>query len=294
MQAAQNTPLTNTELETLLGFIGYGRLDAPVWFLGMEEAGGGEDNLRKRLQFEPVMDLKAAHRILGLVKFHEGPRPVIQRTWWGMCQVMLRLLGKPSDRESVRNYQVKHLGSTTGDTMLVSLLPFPRHKDDEWGYERLVPRYPNRAAYLKKVTPRRMAMLTGLVSEHKPRVVLAFGKAYWEYYEKLFAGTQFQNAGHFRCGRHKNTFIVLTDQFTARTMNNRWDELAALINARAPDIKHLLENKELYERQSSGQGSGGDGFLGRDGRGHRPAAGAGRRGGGHLRPARRALPAGGR
>ncbi len=38
--------LLNNELEQLLNFAGYGRLDAPVWFLGMEEAGGGEDNLR--------------------------------------------------------------------------------------------------------------------------------------------------------------------------------------------------------------------------------------------------------
>ena len=36
--------LLNNELEHLLNFIGYGRLDTPVWFLGMEEAGGGEDS----------------------------------------------------------------------------------------------------------------------------------------------------------------------------------------------------------------------------------------------------------
>jgi hypothetical protein len=42
--------LTDRELIHLLEFVGYGTLDAGVWFLGMEEAGGGEDNLRKRLK----------------------------------------------------------------------------------------------------------------------------------------------------------------------------------------------------------------------------------------------------
>jgi hypothetical protein len=32
--------LQNEELQHLLDFVGYGELSAPVWFLGMEEAGG--------------------------------------------------------------------------------------------------------------------------------------------------------------------------------------------------------------------------------------------------------------
>jgi hypothetical protein len=33
---------TAKEKQQLLSFLGYGRLDAPFWFLGMEEAGGGK------------------------------------------------------------------------------------------------------------------------------------------------------------------------------------------------------------------------------------------------------------
>jgi hypothetical protein len=39
------TVLTDTELEHLLNFIGYGKLSADVWFLGMEEGGGGANNI---------------------------------------------------------------------------------------------------------------------------------------------------------------------------------------------------------------------------------------------------------
>jgi hypothetical protein len=57
-------PLTSAELEHLLNFIGYGTLDADVWFLGMEKAGGGEVNIRTRLKFRPVEDNAEAHQML--------------------------------------------------------------------------------------------------------------------------------------------------------------------------------------------------------------------------------------
>jgi hypothetical protein len=43
-----NTALTDIELNHLCDFVGYGTLSAKVWFPGMEEAGGGENNLRAR------------------------------------------------------------------------------------------------------------------------------------------------------------------------------------------------------------------------------------------------------
>ncbi|HCB50631.1 MAG TPA: hypothetical protein DEP47_14220 [Chloroflexi bacterium] len=51
---AMTKPLTDSELEHLLNFIGCGTLDADVWFLGNEEAGSGVANIRTRLKFRPV------------------------------------------------------------------------------------------------------------------------------------------------------------------------------------------------------------------------------------------------
>ena len=63
-------PRTDKELKHLLNFVGYGRLNADVWFIGTEEAGGGEDNLRERLLFQQVEDCAEAHMILGITKHH--------------------------------------------------------------------------------------------------------------------------------------------------------------------------------------------------------------------------------
>ena len=69
-------PLTDKELEHLLSFIGYGSLDADVWFLGMEEAGGGEANIHTRLNFQTIEDNAEAHKMLGVTNLHWGKRKI--------------------------------------------------------------------------------------------------------------------------------------------------------------------------------------------------------------------------
>jgi hypothetical protein len=59
--------LTSEEIQKIVGFAGYGRPDAPVWFLGLEEGLGDMSsaeaikNLKERLRFDEVMDLRCAH-----------------------------------------------------------------------------------------------------------------------------------------------------------------------------------------------------------------------------------------
>ncbi len=119
--------LTDTGLEHLLTFIGYGTLDADIWFLGMEEAGGGETNIRTRLKFHPVMDNAEAHKMFGVTYLHWGKRK-IQRTWRGMCYIMLCLEGNEPTAENIRAYQAEKLGRYGGNTLLTELMPIPKPK----------------------------------------------------------------------------------------------------------------------------------------------------------------------
>ena len=84
----------------------------------MEEAGGGEVNIRSRLKFEQVMDNAYAHKILGVTHLHWGKRK-IQRTWRGMCYIMLRLEGKESTIESIIRYPAVKLGRYGGGNTLL-------------------------------------------------------------------------------------------------------------------------------------------------------------------------------
>ena len=221
--------LTDQELERLLGFIGYGRLEAPVWFLGMEEAGGGEENLRARLEFEPVEDLARAHRLLGITKHHEG-RKVIQPTWRGMCYVMLKLRGRETDVESIRRYQAERLGRFGGETLLCEMMPIPKLRVGSWEYEEAIPQFRSAEEYYRRVKPKRESLLRTVIQQNKPRVVVGYGKGYWEAYQRLFLERRFKRDGAFLVSGEEFPLVVLTPHFASRAMNHQWDKLVALMN----------------------------------------------------------------
>ena len=227
-----NKSLTNAELEHLLNFVGYGKLAADVWFLGMEEAGGGENNIRSRLKFRQVEDCAEAHKILGITKHHIGKK-IIQRTWRGMCYIMLRLEEKSVDRESIRNYQADFLGRFQGNSLLCELMPIPKPSINSWGYENLIPQFKSSDEYYQIVKPRRVNYLRGLIQIHQPKIVVGYGqgsgKSYWQAYKELFPDLEFSENGQFRVGRNTNTVVVLTDHFTSKTMNDKFDDVVSIV-----------------------------------------------------------------
>jgi len=198
----------------------------------MEEAGGGEENLRARLKFRQVEDCAEAHQILGITKHHWGKK-IIQRTWRGMCYIMLRLEGKPADAENIRNYQADYLGRFQGNTLLCELMPIPKPSINDWGYEKLIPQFASSDEYYRIVKPSRVKFLRNLIDENRPRAVIGYGQGfaqtYWQAYQELFPDLRFSENGQFLVAKDKNTLVVLTDHFTARTMNGKLDYVASII-----------------------------------------------------------------
>lgn len=223
-------PLTDAELQRLCDFVGYGHLDAQVWFLGMEEAGGGEANIRTRLEFAQVEDCAEAHRNLGMTQFHEGRRR-IQPTWRGMCCLMLCLENKPVNRPAIRKYQAERLGRSSGKTLQCEMMPIPKHNMHTWGYEDLIPQYKSRDHYYETVLPQRIELLRGLHKKHQPPVVIAYGKQYWPKYQKLFQSLDFQEREGFLVAENGKQVVVLIDHFVARTMNNRHSHVAEIVRS---------------------------------------------------------------
>ncbi len=224
------TPLTDSELDHLLKFVGYGNLNANVWFLGMEEAGGGEDNLRRRLKFKEVEDCAEAHGILGIRKHHWGKK-TIQRTWRGMCCIMLELDGEEITTENIRSYQAEVLGRFAGRTLLTELMPIPKPAINEWGYESLLPQFSSAEDYYRRVKPKRIQQFRQLIDTHQPSIVIGYGKKYWLEYKELFPDLLFNSAGQFEIARDSKTSVLLADHFTARTMNSKFGEIVKLLKA---------------------------------------------------------------
>lgn len=223
-------PITDEQLNHLLDFVGYGTLNADVWFLGMEEAGGGEQNIRTRLEFQAIEDCAEAHKKLGVTKLHWGKR-IIQRTWRGMCYVMIRLEGMDPSTDNIRTYQAEKLGRFGGRTLLTELMPIPNPNIDRWGYEELIPQFSSREDYYQLVKPRRVIYLKRLIGNCKPKVIIGYGKGFWNDYKELFEESHFISKDQFEVAFDGTTLVILTGHFTARTMNGKFAEIVSIIKS---------------------------------------------------------------
>lgn len=219
---------TDKDFEGLSHFVGYGNLDADYWFIGMEEGGGGKENLEARKQFSQVMDCAEAHEILGITKYHKG-KNIIQRTWRGMCCIMLALEGKEINTESIREYQANNLGRSKGNTLLCELMPIPKPRLDAWEYFSLFPQFSSREDYYRKIKPRRIKYLRSILAENKPNFVIYYGKKYWDDFKLLFPNLHFLKTDQFEIARSINCQVLLSDHFTARTMNGKFNIIAQIL-----------------------------------------------------------------
>jgi hypothetical protein len=219
------TKLTQEDRDRLLGFIGYGRLDAPIWFLGMEEGTGGcsleelDHNLHVRADFGSVMDLREAHlqmRFKGtsmdVTRLSASPSPV----WlWAanLAEAILDISPLRRPREKL-DYLRNFLGRDFGDTLLTELFPLPAPSTNNWPYAGWSP---TREDYHREVVTQRVALLHSLVNKHEPKFVFAYGAgrrgAYHEKYKRLFNETIWtpdpKEKPKFQVARFGNTRVGL-------------------------------------------------------------------------------------
>jgi hypothetical protein len=204
-------------------FIGYGRRDAPVVFLGMEEGlEPGTDlaaELRLRSRYaHDVMDFKEASEGSGAsTRLFDPEQAPSRRTWRVMADVMLRRegLADPTlpDR---RRYQALRLGRSDGDCLLAELLPYPHARSSDWLYPQ---RYPDRDIYEREMHGQRMELLKAVLSAAQRELIIAYGKRNWSAYAQLFPGASWSNTGHFRSAKVSGTTIILSPHFTCSRFN---------------------------------------------------------------------------
>jgi hypothetical protein len=146
-----------------------------------------------------------------------------------MCYIMLRLEGLEPTKENIRNYQAEKLGRYGGNTLLAELMPIPKPKIERWDYEELIPQFASRKEYYETIKPWRVKYLRGLIEEHRPKIVICYGKTFWGYFQELFEGQKFSEDGRFRTAETEKTQVILTDHFSARSMNGRFDDVLFII-----------------------------------------------------------------
>ena len=158
------------------GFFGFGRWEARVWFIGIEEAGGRtEDELHRRLQ---VWDDLGRHDLEHAPNFYprcgnydwHGPDAEPQATWKQLIRLLLVARGEPDSHEAITNYQREKLGSISGETCIAELLPLPCPSTSVWPYCEWseFPWLAGRQDYFAEVRNHRTRYLRERLKEHHP------------------------------------------------------------------------------------------------------------------------------
>jgi hypothetical protein len=120
---------TTLELEMARGNYGYGRWDAPYWFIGPEQGKGNDeldDNAQRALAWQrlgkgEVCDCLEFHSQISDLSWHSR-RPKLQRTWRPLILLLKAYLNEPSDIEDLRAYQRDRWGRVKlGETCVIEL-----------------------------------------------------------------------------------------------------------------------------------------------------------------------------
>jgi hypothetical protein len=223
-----NEAIHESEIEQLLNFIGYGRLDADIWFLGQQETTAGETDISRRLLIQQVADAQEAQEILGISPSQFGEEN-LQGAWRGMCEIMLRLAGQDPSSDNLQKYFSESLGRSHGSTLVCDLFPLPLPVNSPWNYAALSPQFVNPSAYYEAVKPLRLELFRQLIADNLPKIIIAYGRTAWPQYQELFNDFNLSQNGSFMLGWDANTVIILSDNFSSETMDGNYEELLGLI-----------------------------------------------------------------
>ncbi len=206
-------------------FVGYGAPDAPFVFVGTEEGldkyADLEHDLLTRSRYRPYMDLLAAQGALACGNEYIGEHVKSQRTWRPMCDLMLRFENTAPTDELRKRYQGTRLGRIPGQTLLAELLPYPRNKaDGSWPYTQWN-RFGDFEQYKNALLLPRINLLRTAIHAHPPKLIVCYGKTYWDEYARLANVQEWRDAGAFRFGKDASTGagVVLTWHFTRAPFN---------------------------------------------------------------------------
>jgi len=168
-------------------FFGYGRWSAPIWFVGIEEAGGRtEQEIEQRLSLwsargqQQLEDAPTFYPASGNDAWHRD-HATIQATWKQLIRILVLAQGKCDDYKTILDYQRTRLGSSSGDTCLADFLPLPSPDTATWNFDRWsdLPMLSSRDSYLAGIKGPRINTLKRRCGSCRPSVVTRLPSKQW-------------------------------------------------------------------------------------------------------------------
>lgn len=219
-------------------FFGYGDLLAPIWFIGMEEAGGGQDEIRKRFETwsargrKQIEDLAGFHEALGLTHLTAREDVKLQPTWIRPIRFQLAASGQVPDIQSVRTFQKSVWGRHSSRTCLLELMPLPKRSATSWMYNEWtnIPELWSRSLYFAHFAAKRAERLKVLLGDNRPRVVVFFGKSpefacHWPWIAGVRPQDWIKRANWHQCDWNGTRFIIVAHPTATGSKDEVWDAM---------------------------------------------------------------------
>lgn len=175
---------------------GYGRWDAPYWFIGPEQGMSQDEEVEKRVEAwfdlggNDLSDCLVFHEKINEVRWHglDGKQPRLQKTWKQLMLFLKAFLGTPmhleklEDKKSLCSYQRDHWGRLTGETCLIELCGLPAHtyKSGERQRQRLF-----EGKQYDAIRQKRIAVIREKMLAHRPKLVVMYGRKEKESWENI-------------------------------------------------------------------------------------------------------------
>lgn len=158
------------------GNYGYGRWEAPYWFIGQEQGMGDHENkdLQRRVDCWKVKkcqlnDCREFHRCICEMRFHfKQPKVELQKTWEILMLLMMTFLGRPVDKNKdvLRDYQRDRWGALDekeGETCVIerSGLAAPNNEESK-----------DPGSFLQE----RLEVICDKMRANQPKLVVMYGR----------------------------------------------------------------------------------------------------------------------
>jgi len=199
--------------EMALRSYGYGRWDAPYWFIGPEQGQRPteDDDLRpkawRELGSREVCDCKEFSRAINEHAWHRDGK--LQPTWRPLILLLMTFLGRPADKESLRDYQRTRWGRADGETCVIELSGLAANNLG-------IPR--DRESFRQK----RIDVIRERLRQNRPKLIIMYGTAQRQSWESI-AGQSFPPENVLVS---HNSILALTPHPVKHGLSNAyWEEL---------------------------------------------------------------------
>ena len=181
-------------------FFGFGRWDAPIWFVGTEEAGNPtpeqfDHRLSRWVQRgqRQLEDAPVFYPAVGQTDWH-GEHAHLEPTWRQLIRMLRIARGQPDTEDALLAHQQTLFGGLAGSVCLTELSAMPAPSHRKWPYATW-PNLPDwlhtRDEFMRRILPTRVATLREKIAIHRPRAVVFH---FWKPREpaEATAGGEFQ------------------------------------------------------------------------------------------------------